>query len=644
MKTATLGTLLSFLLTGCACGGPNHVGDDDGPGPDPDECSDPDGDGYGAGAGCLGSDCNESVPAIHSEEQCADYCDANSDMAPGCACSNPEPQVCYGGAAETLGVGACRGGLMVCEDGFWGECVGQVLPQDEICDERDDNCNGEVDEGVLSACGNCNDDCQSDCIGVDCPEGFDPENDGAQGVVSTPEGGITLDGTSVIRNHVIWVSNSGEGTVTKMDTRAREETGRYRTGAGFPDPSRTTVNPSGDVVVANRGSGYAIKYLASDCEDADGDGDVETSTGADDVYAFEEDECWQWSTLVGSGARGSAFEVRVGLDGVVDEYVWIGDYAHMDIHEIESESGDLTGRTITGVNPYGVALGQDNKLWTFGGGFGGAGIAWVDTTDDDLELTVIPMPAGESWYGITVDSLGRVWIGGTVARYDPAEDEWESPDASVQGGGIAVDGNDDAYVGEGAGAWYRPGPAYKIDGDTLDAEVIEGGGHGWAIDFDGFAWSVPITSNLLHCTDPDTGDEVFTYDQLVSAYTYSDMTGFQLVHATNPIGMYPHVFEGCEGVTWHEIVVEGVTPLGTSLGVSAKTAATVAGLVAAPRVDLGTMPPSDGVFDVEAAFDDAGITPQTLLYVEVLLTSAVADAAPVLMSLETTWSCLIGID
>ena len=37
------------------------------------------------------------------------------------------------------------------------------------------------------------------------------------------------------------------------------------------------------------------------------------------------------------------------------------------------------------------------------------------------------------------DGDGRVWIGGSVARFDPATETWGSPDASVRGAGIAPD-------------------------------------------------------------------------------------------------------------------------------------------------------------------------------------------------------------
>ncbi len=44
------------------------------------------------------------------------------------------------------GTGLCESGVQVCSEGAWGECQGAVGPEEEICDGQDNDCDGEVDE------------------------------------------------------------------------------------------------------------------------------------------------------------------------------------------------------------------------------------------------------------------------------------------------------------------------------------------------------------------------------------------------------------------------------------------------------------------------------------------------------------------
>jgi hypothetical protein len=55
---------------------------------------------------------------------------------------------CYTGPAGTAGRGACRRGTETCGAGRWGACAGQVLPRAETCNRIDDDCDGMVDEGA----------------------------------------------------------------------------------------------------------------------------------------------------------------------------------------------------------------------------------------------------------------------------------------------------------------------------------------------------------------------------------------------------------------------------------------------------------------------------------------------------------------
>jgi len=65
-----------------------------------------------------------------------------------CPCSSGERRDCYSD------VGTCSLGEQSCNNGLWGPCSGQG-PVEEVCDGLDNNCNGQLDEGVNNACGGC---------------------------------------------------------------------------------------------------------------------------------------------------------------------------------------------------------------------------------------------------------------------------------------------------------------------------------------------------------------------------------------------------------------------------------------------------------------------------------------------------------
>jgi len=144
---------------------------------DVQDCSDADGDGYGVGDACDGPDCDDSNPAVWTVAQCDTLC-ADGLHTSGCACNReefPEPELCYDGVGDTLGVGPCRAGLKVCTGEVWGPCEGQVLPAEEVCNDVDDDCDGEVDgvEGCLMRGNLCltNDGGATTWCGIDCGGG-----------------------------------------------------------------------------------------------------------------------------------------------------------------------------------------------------------------------------------------------------------------------------------------------------------------------------------------------------------------------------------------------------------------------------------------------------------------------------------------
>jgi len=119
---------------------------------------DSDGDGFGdPGATRLACsapdgyvadnrDCNDGNRGIHpgANELCEgidNNCSGSADE--GCACVNNQTRSC--GSS----VGDCREGSQRCDiNGNWGGCEGEVGPGREVCDGRDNDCDGAADEGL----------------------------------------------------------------------------------------------------------------------------------------------------------------------------------------------------------------------------------------------------------------------------------------------------------------------------------------------------------------------------------------------------------------------------------------------------------------------------------------------------------------
>jgi hypothetical protein len=75
-----------------------------------------------------------------------------------------------------------------------------------------------------------------------------------------------------------------------------------------------------------------------------------------------------------------------------------------------------------------------------------------------------------------------------------------------------------------------------VNRDTLVVEKtwMAGGSYGISIDFEGYVWAVASGSTASKI-DPVTG-QFWTYNGLVGAYTYSDMTGYALSNVGTPSG------------------------------------------------------------------------------------------------------------
>ena len=481
---------------------------------------------------------------------------------------------------------------------------------------------------------------------------YHPGPDNSNGVGLNDDGWLILETESIETNH-LWVANSGEGTVSKIDVNTDTEVGRFYTGLSElnADPSRTSVDLAGDVFVGNRANNYpsGAEYVSSvtkiaahesRCEDRDGDTIISTSTdstplprndGSDPHVPVGEstDDCVLWTRDINAepnectGCRAVAATAETGIDFEVNGHVWAGCWKNNAIYKLHGNTGDvLASYVLPSCPPYGFVLDDIDRLWVscrdawHGTDPKYASIAWVDTTTG--EEHVIP-PITENWpgganepnpYGIAINAEHQIYIttyDGELYRYDEATGWTLAPDTMpAPTRGVAVDEEGWVYaISTGTSDVFLFDPESLTILETWNASDGSSStdtGNGIAIDFSGDVWGVTQNPGgdhgwVTHFYLDRSGEHPVLIDRVMipvgaAPYTYSDMIGYSLRTFTTREGWYNHIFEACPGhsVHWKEIAWEAIVPGGTSIVIRARTSDHLADLRDADWVTLVEVP------------------------------------------------------
>lgn len=421
---------------------------------------------------------------------------------------------------------------------------------------------------------------------------------------SEAEGELRL--SSDVRDlSLIWIANSGEGTVSKFDTRTLKELGRYRTG---PDslwnnlsPSRTTVDEGGNCWVANRAfsmPGSLVKVLHAHFIDRNGNGLMDTSSDVDGDGRVNGSEILPWdanndglpdderiavsvpagrdpldpSKLVPNGGipRSTAIDAKGN--------VWVGLFA-LNQYEIYSATGEYIGLVPTTGVPYGSVVDSHGILW--GSSHANRLLEKIDTVSRQYlgGVDLDPYFPQSEMYGITVDPEGVLWItgytGGQLLRYDPKAgtgDVYGTPNGEKGVRGVCVDRDRNVWVATAADRLVKF--SFSEDRRTLLARsVVPVGSEATAavMDADGFVWTTTVNDNLAWKIDPRNEVVMASIPTGLTPYNLGDMTG-NIRRTQFPSGTWTEVIDaGRPDYAWGSIVLDATTPPRTSIGLRVRS-------------------------------------------------------------------------
>lgn len=239
-----------------------------------------------------------------------------------CECLADETRPCYEGTTGTAGVGQCTDGIESCEVGSWGECEGQTVPDTETCNGVDDDCDGDVDEGCDCLPGAA----QSCYTGPTETQDVGACSSGTQTCSGTGAWGPCNGDTTPIAESCNSVDDDCDGILDELDDPGACDTG---------DDGVC----SGGVQSCSAGALVCEPIAAPEAEVCDGLDNNCNGTAdeglTDDPILLEGElpDAWSSSVLVGSYPSVASGLVPARLD-TIDDVDWFSVYADEQVLDV----------------------------------------------------------------------------------------------------------------------------------------------------------------------------------------------------------------------------------------------------------------------------------------------------------------------
>jgi streptogramin lyase len=613
------------------------------------ECKDEDGDGRGEDCE-AGPDCDDSDRARGAS--CAvdaAVCEADP-YAKGCPCYAGTTQKCFSGPEPTIDVGPCQMGRQSCPQGTWTSCIGEIGPAAEACNAVDDDCDGITDEGAQSPCGGCNSSCVGGVWGPPAaPFNVDAELDAELAV--TEFGELTLPFIAS-ESVVVWVPNTAEGTLSKIDARSATEVARYRVAGDTPE--RVAVDHHGDAWVLSPsldGESQLTKVAAGEdrCR-VRGPGALQTSAAAADVLAFGEDDCVLFGRAVGGAgemARSLSIDGTRAPDRDLGGNAWVGMQNGQRLIVLDGDSAEpVLELPLPGVAPLDSVFDPWGVLWLVDR----AGLlVRVDPAFDPPTVEVLEAPLRcYEFDSVASDLAGVLTLTGfaceDVVTYDSRRKLWRQ----IRTEGV-LDTRGVTVLGEHSWVVHTAGRLSRVVRQPLaiDAtfEIASDGVmplESMAVGADslGRLWVVSSSSagggpGVLSRFDPER--ELVDAQLVVGELPrpHGDITGNRRLGEFAKVGRAQHVFEGCAGstTTWEALHIEWSGGASASTSIEARRAQSRELLDSAAFVSIGRLPEQQPPYPLD--FEQGGV-----VQVRVTLRADARLGAPRIGRVGVQWRCL----